>query len=135
MKAAGEGGVGQGAQCEYWLRYAEYLALLGSHERACVFLFLFSLFIPSVTDFPPRRSNSAQAYDTALQLSLELEKEEAASPPVSSAAKIVERTALLRRTALAAHVCSVLLQRKVRRFLLLFSGTALTLVLDICRVN
>ncbi|GAA5885666.1 hypothetical protein JCM6882_007518 [Rhodosporidiobolus microsporus] len=82
-----QGGVGETAKVEYWLRYGEYLAMLGNHERA------------------------AQAYESALKLAEELDKEE---PPASASTttKIVERTLLLRRTALAASVCSVMLQRK-----------------------
>jgi separase len=108
------GGVGSEAQVEYWLRYAEYLAMLGSHERAHVLLSLFPIMRELIFS-PPR---SVQAYDTALQLADELEKEAEAAAPVSASVKIVERTVLLQRTALAAHVCSVLLQRKVRSFFL-----------------
>ncbi|GAA5968747.1 hypothetical protein JCM11641_000719 [Rhodosporidiobolus odoratus] len=65
---------------------AEYWAMLGGHEKA------------------------AAAYDSALKLNEELEKEE--STAVTTTAKIVERTLLLRRAGLAASTCSVLLQRK-----------------------
>ncbi|GAA5830726.1 hypothetical protein JCM11251_001054 [Rhodosporidiobolus azoricus] len=82
-----QGGVREQAQCEYYLRYAEYLAMLGNHERA------------------------AQAYDSALHLAKELDKESLPAS-ASTVAKVVERTLLLKRTALAASVCSVMLQRK-----------------------
>ncbi|GAA5849620.1 hypothetical protein JCM8547_000513 [Rhodosporidiobolus lusitaniae] len=81
----GEGNVGAKVQVEYWLLYAEYLAMLGNHDRA------------------------AQAYESALKIAEELEQEETTAP---AASKIVERTLLLQRVGLASSVCSVMLQRK-----------------------
>ncbi|BGP15795.1 separin protein [Rhodosporidiobolus nylandii] len=78
--------VSKQTRVEYWLLYGEYLAMLGNHDRA------------------------ALAYESALKLAAELDKHDLA--PATTAAKIVERTLLLRRTALAATVGSVLLQRK-----------------------
>ncbi|BGP39728.1 separin protein [Rhodotorula kratochvilovae] len=83
--AKGEASVSAAAQVSHWLSYAEYLALLGSHDR------------------------SAHAYDTALSLVEGLEEDAAAT---STTAKIVERTLLLQRASLASSVCSVILQRK-----------------------
>ncbi|GAA6007706.1 hypothetical protein JCM10207_004847 [Rhodosporidiobolus poonsookiae] len=79
--------VGERARIEYWLRYAEYLAVLGNHDRA------------------------AQAYDSALQLAGDLDPEDT-SAATTTTAKIVERTLLLQRAGLASSVCSVMLQRK-----------------------
>ncbi|GAA5908652.1 hypothetical protein JCM5296_006001 [Sporobolomyces johnsonii] len=67
------------------LYYAEYLALLGNHDR------------------------SAQAYETAMTLAEGLGQDDAS---MSTTARIVERTLLLQRTATAASVYSVMLQRK-----------------------
>ncbi|GAA5958016.1 hypothetical protein JCM21900_004746 [Sporobolomyces salmonicolor] len=67
------------------LYYAEYLALLGNHDR------------------------SAQAYETAMTLAEGLGQDDASA---STTARIVERTLLLQRAANAARVCSVMLQRK-----------------------
>ncbi|GAA6027635.1 hypothetical protein JCM8097_007957 [Rhodosporidiobolus ruineniae] len=78
--------VSETAQIEYWLLYAEYLAMLGNHERA------------------------STAYETALKLVDGLDEADVTTS--SSVAKIVERTLLLQRAGLAASVCSVMLQRK-----------------------
>ncbi|GAA5868801.1 hypothetical protein JCM1840_005124 [Sporobolomyces johnsonii] len=69
----------------HWLYYAEYLALLANHDR------------------------SAQAYETAMTLAEGLGQDDAST---STTARIIERTLLLQRTATAASVCSVMLQRK-----------------------
>ncbi|GAA5821500.1 hypothetical protein JCM3770_000600 [Rhodotorula araucariae] len=83
--AKGEATVSLVAQISHWLSYAEYLALLGSHDR------------------------SAHAYDTALALTDTLEEDATAT---STTAKIIERTLLLQRASFASTACSVILQRK-----------------------
>ncbi|GJN89037.1 hypothetical protein Rhopal_002011-T1 [Rhodotorula paludigena] len=73
------------ARLGHSLCHAEYLALLGNHDR------------------------SAQAYETALSLADSLEEDASAT---SSTVKIVERTLLLQRASTASSACSLMLQRK-----------------------
>ena len=72
------------ARVTYALLYAEYLAVLGNHDRAAV------------------------AYAAALAVAETIEAEETGP----AALRIVDRTLLLQRVATAAGVCSVMLQRK-----------------------
>ncbi|SCZ93128.1 BZ3500_MvSof-1268-A1-R1_Chr6-2g08479 [Microbotryum saponariae] len=71
-------------QVEHHLLHAELLALTGQHER------------------------SSQSYTQALKLTKGLDDEDAVG---STSARIVQRTLLLQRVALASSVCSTMLQR------------------------
>ncbi|SGZ17700.1 BQ5605_C020g09137 [Microbotryum silenes-dioicae] len=72
-------------QVEHHLLHAELLALTGQHER------------------------SSQSYAQALKLAKGLDEEDAIG---STSTRIVQRTLLLQRVALASSVCSTMLQRR-----------------------
>ncbi|GAA6064363.1 hypothetical protein JCM10212_005877 [Sporobolomyces blumeae] len=87
IQAAANGGapVPPATEVAYHLEYAEYLAMLGNHDRA------------------------ARAYDKAMTLAEQITQPEQS---VSTTARIVEMSTLMQRVASASSVCSIMLQRK-----------------------
>lgn len=96
----------EAAHITYLTLYAGYLAVLGNHDRRCVFLATHSELHPD-----GHLMVSTTAYSEALTLADAYSVDEKG---LSTTLRIVERTLRLQRTASASTVCSTMLQRKVR---------------------
>lgn len=88
----------------YLTHYAEYLAVVGNRDRRCAVLLIVNHTLAYLL-------RSSKAYLDAHQLALTLTPDDSS---LSVPNRIVERTLLLQRSASAAGVCSVMLQRRVR---------------------
>lgn len=86
----------------YLLRYAEYLAVLGNHDRRSVHNSLSQTRLTR---------HSTTTYLEALALEQTLLTDDSM---LSGAARTLNRSLQLSRSATAAGVCSVMLQRRVR---------------------